>query len=771
MRSVRLHKAGDIRFENIDFPDEPGPNEVRVAVAFAGICGSDIHNYNTGQWISRASTAGHEFAGVIDKVGRNVKDLKAGDQIVADSRYYCDTCENCLTKDQHLCKNLGFIGEAIDGGFAEYVTLPEKLVLKCGQDTRLDIAALAEPLAVGLHALSRMEIEADQPLLIVGCGPIGALSAIASAVTSSRPLLVSDINSDRQALVAQLANAQPMSLTDFDQFQNPTGQVIRNALDTTGNIGVISQLISQMTGSKICLVGIGAGKIGLDPVELVEKENSLLGVHAFKDELKQAVELLAKYPERFRSVIGPYISLEATPKSYAQLSKGQSSGIKTMIEIAMNQAEAEKPTSRTAFIRALAGRDQRAAEAELVIFLADVFNVEIDDLSINQDQYSLNSLNGFLSINNEPFFFKFHQEDGEENMSGEYYRADLIEKAKLPIDMPVMTSTRAGEQVLIYRRRNDRRFSDVLRELDLEDDPPLVATAADAERRLNAKILKVAKDTLHPVSISQVSAEPINRLFFERMIDPETGKPPGGRFAEYYLNKTFEFSGASVHWQELSTAKLVLNGQIMSSTISKIFSDAAELLKPTSLTGAGGITAHGDAHNANVWFETAGETPTLTYFDPAFAGEHVPSLLAEAKATFHNVFAHPLWLYDPNLAMTRFEADATYQDGVLHIETNWELSEVRRALLDAKATSFWAPFLNELQTRGLLPKNWRETLRSALAMCPALVMNLRAGADRHNVCSSAIAFYVLGLVGSESQTGTNTVSDFLDTIDPNKGSL
>ena len=437
----------------------------------------------------------------------------------------------------------------------------------------------------------------------------------------------------------------------------------------------------------------------------------------------------------------------------------------------MNTAEAGNPTSRTAFIRTLASRDPRAAEAELVKFLGDVFDVEIDDLSINQDQYSLNSLNGFLTINDEPFFFKFHQEDGEENMSGEYYRADLIEKANLPIDMPVMTSTSAGEQVLIYRRRNDRRFSDVLRELDLEDDPQLVATAADAERRLNSKILKVAKETLHPVSVSQVSAEPINRLFFERMIDPITGEVPGGRYAAFYLNKTFEFGNVTVLWQELSTAKLVLNGQVMSSTIAQIFSDAADRLKPTSLTGAGGITAHGDAHNANVWYETDGATPTLTYFDPAFAGEHVPSLLAEAKATFHNVFAHPLWLYDPDLAKTHYEASATYQDGVFHIKTNWELSEVRRALLNAKATSFWVPFLIELQTRGLLPKNWRETLRSALAMCPALVMNLRAGADRHNVCSSAIAFYVLGLVGSECETGANPVSDFLDTIDPNKGSL
>lgn len=427
--------------------------------------------------------------------------------------------------------------------------------------------------------------------------------------------------------------------------------------------------------------------------------------------------------------------------------------------------------SQTAFIRKLATQDTIAAEAELVKFLGGVFDVKVDSLSINHDQYSLNSLNGFLKINGEAFFFKFHQEDGEENMSGEYYRADLIEKVHLPIDMPVMTSTNAGEQVLIYRRREDRRFCDVLRELDLDQDEHAIGVVAGAERRLNAKILQVARSTLHSVEVSQVEAEPINRLFYERMIDPETGRFPGGRVAEFYVGKVLDFETTSVPWHEFSTARMVLNGQVMSSTFAEILSDAADRLKPAKLTGAGGVTAHGDAHNANVWFEGGRAVPTLTYFDPAFAGEHVPSLLAEAKATFHNIFAHPFWLYDPEMATKHFDASVSYEDGTLNINTNWELSEVRRALLGAKIDSFWSPFLLELKDQDLLPEDWRETLRSALAMCPALVMNLRAGVGRHNACSSAIAFFVLGLVGSECEAGSNQVSDFLDAIDPNRGGL
>ena len=107
----------------------PGPNEVRVKVAYAGICGSDIHNFKPGQWITRKpSIAGHEFSGSIESIGDDVRTFKVGDHIVADSRFYCGECENCKSKYQHLCNKLGFIGEAIDGGFADYITLPAHLL-------------------------------------------------------------------------------------------------------------------------------------------------------------------------------------------------------------------------------------------------------------------------------------------------------------------------------------------------------------------------------------------------------------------------------------------------------------------------------------------------------------------------------------------------------------------------------------------------------------------------------------------------------------------
>nr|WP_306266148.1 zinc-binding dehydrogenase [Pararhizobium sp. IMCC3301] len=334
MKAVRLYDPLDLRCETVAMAPDPGPDEVRVRVAYAGICGSDIHNFKTGQWITRRpSIAGHEFSGWVDAIGKNISKFSIGDKIVVDSRFYCGKCVNCCSGKTHLCENLGFVGEAIDGGFAEFSTLPAKLLLKCAADARLDIVALAEPLAVALHALKRLALPDDEPLLIIGCGPIGALAAIAANCLSPRPLLICDVNAARVSHTAKLSGATPVDLSSLRQFDNPAGQPLRYVLDTTGNVGVISSLIQSLTGCSIGLVGIGSGDLTFDPVMLVEREITVLGCHAFFDELRQAVDLLQSKPEKFEAVIGQKITLDQTLQSYQSIASGQSAAIKTLIEI------------------------------------------------------------------------------------------------------------------------------------------------------------------------------------------------------------------------------------------------------------------------------------------------------------------------------------------------------------------------------------------------------------------------------------------------------
>lgn len=426
--------------------------------------------------------------------------------------------------------------------------------------------------------------------------------------------------------------------------------------------------------------------------------------------------------------------------------------------------------SRTAEIRRLASIDEGAAAAALTALFADLFGLAAAGVAINRDQYSLNSLNGFFSAGGADYFFKFHQEDGEEAMTGEYYRADILARAGLPVDMPVFVSNLPGEQVLVYRRRSDPRFSDVLRALDIAalDGRRDVAGEADAvaaERGLDASIAGVYLDSLHPVTPTQASAEPIHRLFHDRLVDMPGRRFPGGRLSGFYLGKTVRLPGVELGWDDFAGRRLVINGRAYRRTIGELFAAAGARLRPDLLADAGGVVAHGDAHNANVWY---GKGPKLSFYDPAFAGESVPSLIAEAKATFHNVFAHPLWLYDPAEATRRFSATVRLDDAALAIDTDWALTPVRQALLAAKAELVWKPLLAALKARGLLPADWREVIRLALFLCPTLVMNLRAGAVTHTETSSAIAFAVAVMAGSAPDAGEDEMTAFLDAIAPDR---
>jgi hypothetical protein len=422
--------------------------------------------------------------------------------------------------------------------------------------------------------------------------------------------------------------------------------------------------------------------------------------------------------------------------------------------------------SRTAAIRHSASTGQLGTELMLATLLRDLFEIDAENVSINRDQYSLNSLNGFFDAGGEAFFFKFHQEENEEEMTGEYYRADILAKAGLPVDQPVMMSTLPGEQILVYRRRTDPRFSDVLRELDSHHDADQAQEAVAAERALNEAVLAVYLKTLHPVTPEEVAAEPVHRLFHERLVSAPRGAYPGGRLESFYLDKVFDFPDTTLPWDVLSRTRFVVNGVPYRATLGELFDAAHQRLAPARLADAGGVTAHGDAHNANVWFERRQGSPTLSFFDPAFAGEHIPSLLAEVKTTFHNCLAHPFWLYEPALAEKRYTASARHVGDQLLVEFDWSPSPIREALLQVKAEAMWKPLLAALKQRNLLPPDWRQVIRLGLFLCPTLVMNLRAGASSHHPTSSLIGLSLAVTVGSEPETGKDLICRFFDSIDP-----
>ncbi|MEQ1951605.1 zinc-dependent alcohol dehydrogenase [Mesorhizobium yinganensis] len=336
MKAARLYAAGDLRVEEISLPGELEPGWVRLKVAAAGICGSDLHNFRTGQWISRSpSTAGHEFAGVITAVGEGVAGFSPGDPAVADSRFWCGACPNCRAGRKNVCETLGFVGEVCDGGFAEEVALPARLLVS--HDPALDprIAAMAEPVAVALHAIRRLNIPRGEPILIVGCGPIGGFAALLLSRLHDGLVLVADRNEARVKLVAEVTGAHPVTL-DKGSVAALLGdsRPLRHALDATGSVPAIRALIDLLAGGgTLGLVGIAHQRLDLDPNLLVEREISLVGCHVYADELAEVVGLLPSLQPQLLRLIDEEIGIDDIPAAYRRLLSGQSAGLKTLIRM------------------------------------------------------------------------------------------------------------------------------------------------------------------------------------------------------------------------------------------------------------------------------------------------------------------------------------------------------------------------------------------------------------------------------------------------------
>jgi (R,R)-butanediol dehydrogenase / meso-butanediol dehydrogenase / diacetyl reductase len=329
MRAVRFHGIGKLTVEDIAPPRAPGAGEVHLKVLAAGICGSDLHNFKTGQWIAHLPvTPGHEFTAEVMAIGRDVSGFETGDRVVADSRAPCGSCEQCTAGRPNLCVKLGYVGEVCDGGFAQEVVLPARGLLKVDASIPPQVAALSEPLAVALHAIKRAAPVQGKPVLVAGAGPVGGLACLLLRHLGFGPVLFAERNAARRVLVQEVTGATPVALDAASIGAKP----IDCAIEATGVSAVLDALIGLVgPAARIALVGIPSGAATINTVAVVERELELKGCSAFRDELPEAVRLLKELEAPLSRLVEDPIGLDAVPEAYQRLIAGGSARLKTII--------------------------------------------------------------------------------------------------------------------------------------------------------------------------------------------------------------------------------------------------------------------------------------------------------------------------------------------------------------------------------------------------------------------------------------------------------
>lgn len=419
----------------------------------------------------------------------------------------------------------------------------------------------------------------------------------------------------------------------------------------------------------------------------------------------------------------------------------------------------ERTLPAAGLVRTRLGEGRRDEAGSLAArLIGGTFDLPVTAVVFTVDEYSLNSVSGRVRLaDNTERFFKFHHEEGEEDHVAEYYRAQLLERAGLPVEVPVAVCTEPGRQMALYEVRTEPRMADVC--LRRERDEGSAATLPDelyqARRTLDRRIGEAMTATLTHTGGRHAAQPAVHQLFHHRLVDTD-GTYPGGRYRGWYTTDPA--------WSKLADHTWRVNGIDYPLTLRQLFDRAHRLLDPVALAAEPVVIAHGDDHHGNVWcVPTSSQQPELRLFDPAFAGDDIPALLAAVKATFHNALAHPLWLYQPEEAATRFRIDIRTVGRTVLVETDATLSPLRRRLLDSVGELVWAPLLAELRRRDQLRTDWRQLVRSALFCCPTLVTNLIAPHRPEPVRLLGLAMAVAA--GCEPEAATDPLTAMLDGLE------
>jgi 2-desacetyl-2-hydroxyethyl bacteriochlorophyllide A dehydrogenase len=325
--AVRYYGIRQVRVENIPKP-ECGPGQALVKVAYAGICGSDLHIFRKGMFVtSIPETMGHEFSGVVEQVGEGVTKVSPGDHVVGDPRVSCGNCQWCREGSYNLCPGLGFIGEVAPGCFAEYLVLDAKKLLKIPTTIELRRAALVEPLAVALHIAGRGRFSEVEHLGVVGAGPIGLLTVIAAKIMSVKRVTVIDISPDRLDLAGRLGAA---ALNSFPAGLEDAPDVVVEAVGLEATLaGALGWLKPQ---GRLVMAGLYEEKVILDPNDIVVKELDLAGVDAYETgDLQKAIELLAEGLPDVDLVITHVLPFESAASAFTLLTSTDHKACKILL--------------------------------------------------------------------------------------------------------------------------------------------------------------------------------------------------------------------------------------------------------------------------------------------------------------------------------------------------------------------------------------------------------------------------------------------------------
>jgi threonine 3-dehydrogenase len=288
MKALRKTKAAKgLEIQKVPVPSI-GALDVLVRVSATSICGTDLHIYGWDRWsqgrIKPPVTLGHEFCGIVERVGEDVTAVKPGDFVSAEMHLNCGHCHQCRQGEAHICQNLKIIGIDMDGAFAEFVKIPATNIWKLDTAIPEHYAAILDPLGNAVHTVLAGAI-AGQTVLVTGCGPIGLMSIAVAKACGSSTVFATETNEHRRAMAKEMGADFVLNPAAEDPvvkiLEGTGGTGVDVLLEMSGQPAAIQQGFKALrAGGRASLLGIPTENVPLDLVQdVIFKGATVQGIY------------------------------------------------------------------------------------------------------------------------------------------------------------------------------------------------------------------------------------------------------------------------------------------------------------------------------------------------------------------------------------------------------------------------------------------------------------------------------------------------------------
>ena len=286
---VKKYAKPGIWMDEVPVP-EYGPNDVLIKIHKTSICGTDIHIYNWDEWAQKTipvpMPVGHEYVGVVEAFGENVKDVIVGELVSGEGHIVCGHCRNCLAGRRHLCPNTLGVGVNRPGCFAEYLVIPVSNLWHCDPNIDTDILAIFDPFGNAVHTTLSFDVLGED-VLITGAGPIGIMASAIARHAGARYVVITDINSKRLELAKKMGVTRTVDVT-----KEKVSDIVKElgmmegfdvGLEMSGNPNALNEMIDVMFhGGNIALLGILPSEAAVDWEKIVFNSLTLRGIYGRK---------------------------------------------------------------------------------------------------------------------------------------------------------------------------------------------------------------------------------------------------------------------------------------------------------------------------------------------------------------------------------------------------------------------------------------------------------------------------------------------------------